>query len=62
MAKHLRIWWRFYFCLSVAWMAQNFLPGALQGASSEFGQDVYGWLTSINGVLEMVKLLEWFHG
>lgn len=62
MLKHLRIWWRPYACIIIAWMARYFFPPFLQGASSELGQDIYGWLTSFDTIMSGVKLLDWLQG
>ena len=57
MIAHLYRFWVLYCAIVFAWLVQNFIPSALQGAASEMGQTVYGWLTHFNAVLDGVNFL-----
>ncbi len=58
MLAHLYQFWRLYVSIAAMWMIQNYLPSALQGAASEAGQTVYGWLTHFNAVLDGLNFLK----
>lgn len=57
MIAHLYRFWVLYSMLIIVWLIQNFLPSAFQGAASEMGQTIYGFLTQFNAVLDGVNFI-----
>lgn len=57
MLRPIYRYWRLVVVLLAMWMVQNFLPSALQGASTEIGQNIYGFLTQFNAVLDGIDFI-----
>lgn len=57
MLRFIRTYgWLIFFCV-IIWICQYFIPPALQGASSEIGQDIYAIATKINSYLNFAEYL-----
>ncbi|MEB4589986.1 hypothetical protein VSS37_03250 [Candidatus Thiothrix sp. Deng01] len=55
--RHFKYWHRLYIALAVVWCARFAVPAAFQGASSQWGQEIYAWVAKFEDLLSFLRFI-----